>query len=118
VAVDRAATRLIEEWSDNGPHAVLVDAPEQRVTVRVVQEPSGDAPGAPLPGESGEFVVFTAPASGDTGRLRVSCEAVVTRVEHEVSLRRGSVRTVWLTAVSADGANDPITVEDAGASVS
>ena len=117
VSIDRVAARLVEEWSDAGPHAVFVDAPERRVTVRVVQEPAGDAPGAPLPGDSGELVVFTAPGAGDAGRKRVSCGAVVTRVEHEVSLRRGSVRTVTLAAVSADGAADPIAVEDAGASV-
>ena len=40
VSVDRFATRTAEERGDLGPHVVFVDAPEQRVSVRVRRRPA------------------------------------------------------------------------------
>lgn len=113
VTVDRKATREIIEWSDEGPHVVLADVAEQRVIIRVVQDVCAEDLGAPDVGVEGELVLHTAPASGDAGRKRVSASAVVLSVSHEVSLKRGAVRTVTLVAVSDDGASDPVTVESA-----
>lgn len=112
VVVDRAAQRLIEEWDDAGPYATLVDVPEQRVRVRVVQEVARDEVHVPRPGDLGTLVFYTAPAGSEAGRRKVSVLAVVIGVEHEVSRRRGALRTVTLAGVSATGAADPITVSD------
>ena len=38
VAIEREAARLALEWSDLGPHPVFADAPEQQLTIRIVQE--------------------------------------------------------------------------------
>lgn len=113
VIVDRSASREAVEWSDGGPHAVLADVPEQRVEIRIVQEVSRDDVDAPRPGEQGQMVFYTSPMSTDAARRKVSATAVVLEAGHELSLRRGALRTVRLIAVSADGSADPITVEDA-----
>lgn len=113
VVVDRQAKRAVTEWSDLGPQAVLVDAPEQLVTVRVVQRVARDDIGTPVPGESGELTFATAPAGGDTPRRRVVVQCVVTDVTHELSIKNGAVRTVKLIAVSSDGVADPVSVESA-----
>lgn len=114
VVIDRAAARAVKEWSDLGPHVVLADVPEQLVTLRVVQRVARDDVGTPVPGESGELVLHTAPAGSDTPRRRLTAGCVVTDVSHEVSLKNGAVRTIKLIAVSPDGPTDPITIEDAG----
>jgi hypothetical protein len=115
VAIDRLPQRLVEEWSDEGPFAVLVDVPEERTRIKVVQEILRDDLDAPRPGEQGTLSLCTSPAASDAGRRRLSASAVVLRVEHEVSVKTGAVRTVTLAAVSADGAADPVSVGDAGA---
>lgn len=113
VAVDRSAEREVVEWGDLGPYTIFADVPEQRVTVKVVQEVMRGGIEAPRPGEEGELVFFTSPAATEAGRQRVSVQAVVTDVEHELSLRGGAVRTVTLVGVSADGVTDPVTVTGA-----
>lgn len=113
VVVDRASRRSVVEWSDLGPHAVLADVPEQEVTVRVVQSLTRDAPDAPRPGDAGQLSFDTSPAGTDTGRRRVSAQAVVLGVRHELSVKGGATRTVTLVAVSPDGAADPVIVEAA-----
>jgi hypothetical protein len=113
VVIDRSAARLAEEWGDSGPYATFADVPEQRVRVRVVQELSGDDVGSPRPGDEGTLEFFTSPARSDGGRRRVSIACVVLGVEHEVSLKKGALRTVTLAAVSSDGAADPVVVSDA-----
>lgn len=113
VMIDRDSVRFVEEWSDAGPHAVLADAPEQRVTIRVVQEVTRDDLGSPRPGEAGALSLCTAPTGADAGRRKLTAQAVVRSVSHEVSLKRGAVRTITLVAVSADGAADPIAIADA-----
>ena len=114
IVVDRSAAGEIVEWSDMGPHVVLADVPEQRVEIRVVQNLSGARDGesvdAPSPGEMGELVFHTSPTAGAGGRKRIAVQAVVLRVEHELSLRRGAVRTVRFVAISSDGLADPLSV--------
>jgi len=113
VVVDRSAHRAVQDWSDLGAYAVLVDVPEQSVTVRVVQRVARDDIGLPVPGEMGELVFATSPAGGDTPRKRVRVQCVVLGVTHEISLKNGAVRTVKLAAVSGDGIVDPVVLEDA-----
>lgn len=112
VSIDRAAARIVEEWSDDGPHAVLADVPEQRTRIIVAQEPSADDIGVPRPGEQATLTLHTSPAGADAGRRVVSAAAVVLAVEHELSLRRGASRTITLAAVSTTGNADPISITE------
>jgi hypothetical protein len=111
VWIDRAAHRTVEDWSDLGPYAVLADVPEQKVRVTVVQEVSRDDVNVPRPGESGQLSFFTSPTASDAGRKKVSCQAVVLESRHDLSLKKGAVRTVVLAAVS-NGAADPVTIDE------
>ena len=113
VAIDRDASRLALEWSDMGPHPVMADAPEQRLTIRVVQEVSRDDLNSPRPGDLGTLTLFTSPTGADARRRKVTCSCVITGVSHDLSLSRGTQRRITLTALSPDGAADPITVADA-----
>ncbi len=113
VAIGRSAHRMLTEWSDEGPHAVLADVSEQRVRVEVAQELLGEDMDTPKPGETGTLTFTTAPASTDNPSRRVTMSAVVESVSYEVSLRRGSVRRVVFVATSSDGSVDPVTVDDA-----
>lgn len=113
VAVDRAAERVVLEWGDAGPHAVLADVPERRVTVRVVREPVREDDWGPELGEAEELVFYTSPAASRAGRKRVRATAVVTSVRHEIVRGQGARRVISLAAVSPDGSADPVTVEDA-----
>lgn len=113
IAVDRRAARLVEARGDRGPHAVLVDVPEQRVRVRVVQRFTRDEPTAPRPGEMALLRFTASPGGSDALRRRVSVMAVVLRVEHEIARGRGATRMIELAGVSVDGAADPVSVADA-----
>jgi hypothetical protein len=103
IAIDRSPHREVVEWSDLGPHAVLADVPEQRIQIKVLQELTRDDITIPHPGDAGELVFHTSPTSSDAGRKRISTQAVILRVEHEVSLKRGALRTITLIALSEDG---------------
>ena len=116
VVVDRAASRVVEEWTDFGPHAGLVDAAEIRTTVRVVRRLlSGDA-GAPVLGTLGELAFYTATGGSDAARRRVRVRCVLTSVKTElpgVDQARGqAMQTLSFIAASTDGATDPLVVED------
>ena len=112
VAVDREAHRHVQEWGDLGPHAVVVDVPEQRVRVRVVRNVGAGDIDVPRPGDAATLTLYTAPAGNELRRRRVSCAAVVLGVSHQLS-SAGATRTVTLIAVSSDGAADPVSVVDA-----
>jgi hypothetical protein len=111
VAIERKAARSFAEYAGTGPHVVLADVPEQRVEVTVVQELLGEDMDAPVPGWAGELSFETALNGSAAGRKRVSMQAVVLGVRYAASRKSGSVRTVELLAVSADGATDPVSVE-------
>jgi len=113
VTIDRRAARSVVEWSDLGAHAVFADVPEQRVEIRIVQELARGDLGGLAPGDAGVLRFHTAPTGGHAGRRRVEATVVVTGVGHELSRRRGAVRTIACVAVSADGASDPVSIEDA-----
>lgn len=113
VAIDRDGERVVREWGDFGPHAVLADVPEQSVGVRVVRRLARDDIDGPRPGDMGELVFFTSPSGADLGRRRVRATCVVTRVRHELGGREGATREVRFAAVSSDGAADPVSIEAA-----
>ncbi len=113
VTIDRAAHKTVEDFGDLGPFAVLVDVPEQRVRIGIVQEVGRDDVDSPRPGEAGTLTLYTSPTASDAGRRKVSCTAVVLNVSHELSTRKGAIRTVTLAAVSSDGAADPVQISDA-----
>ena len=127
VVIERSAVRTVEAWSDDGPHAVLVDVAEARVAVRIEQNiagqgvfggplasdgvPSRPQIGEPVPGEMGELIAEWAPSGADLGRRRMRMQAVVVQVSDSISAA-GSKRTLTLRGVSAEGAADPIVVEE------
>ncbi len=111
--IDRNPHKAIEEWSEAGPFATVADVPEQRIRITITQELTRDDISAPRPGDAATLTLYTAPALADSGRKKVSCAAVVLAVTHQLSLQKGSLRTIQLAAVSPDGAADPITISDA-----
>lgn len=115
VAIDRGATKTLTEWSDSGPHVVLVDVPEQKVTIRVERQLMRDGLEAPRPGDLGEVSFHASPMGSEAARVRVRAMCVVIGVTHELSARRGAVRTIEMIAVSTDGAADPVVVSAAEA---
>jgi len=110
LAVDRAAARTVLEWSDEGPHAVLADVPEVRVSVRVVRRLDGGDLAAPLPGQQATLSFHTAPAMSDAGRRSVTMTAVVLSVTHELAGQQGARQVIALVAVAATGGADPVIV--------
>jgi hypothetical protein len=113
IAIDRTSTRLAVSWTDNGPHPTFADAPEQQVDIKVVMDVESEDVDVPRPGELATLTFVTSPTASDASRRHVSMTAVVIGVSHELSLKRGAVRTVDLIAISTDGAADPISVTDA-----
>lgn len=116
VVVDRTPEKRVVEWSDLGPHPVLADVPERRSTVRIVQQLATGDLGGVSPGDEVALAFHTSPTAASTGRRRVSATIVVTGVSHELSRKRGAVRTIEGVAISPDGAADPITIDEGGAS--
>ncbi len=114
VAIDRATSRAVLEWSDSGPHPVLADSPEQKTTVTVTMDLQRDDLASPRPGDTGVLALDTSPTGADLPRRRYTMTCVVTDVSHELSLRKGAVRTIRLVALSPDGATDPISAIDLG----
>lgn len=113
VAIDREASRPLLDYTDRGPHPTFADAPEQTTRIKVVQELASEDLGSPRPGETALLELFTSPTATNRPRTRLTTSACVESVTHEVSLKRGTLRTITLVALSSDGALDPITTEGA-----
>jgi hypothetical protein len=113
VVIDRTPERAVIEGSDVGPHATFADVPEVRVRVKVVMDLAADALDAPRPGQLATLTFFAAPGAADAARVRVRATCVVLRVTHEVQAERAT-RTVDLVALSANGTDEPVTVDAAG----
>jgi hypothetical protein len=120
VVVERAATREIVEWSDDGRFPTFADVPEQRVDVRVVQELAAEDVSSPIPGEAGTLVFHTAPGAADASRRTATAWCVVLSVKYDLAgapsdfrAIRTPTREIRLTAVSTSGDTDPITVTEA-----
>lgn len=120
VAVDRAAARLIREWSDEGPHVRLIDAPEQLVSLTMQQELDADlstpftGTGAPGVGTLATLTIVTQPNASDGAKRKLTATAVLVGVSHKVGSRgdRGATRLFKFEAVATDGATDPVVVTD------
>lgn len=113
VTIDRAASRLIEEWGDEGPFAVLIDAPEVRTVIKVELVVSSADPPSPLPGSAGALTAEFGPSSGDLIRQRLTVQAVVVQSVHTIA-SDGIKRVVTLRAQSTDGGTDPVSIEPIG----
>jgi len=116
VAVDRVSRRTIVEWGDAGPHVAFADVARQEVTVRVVMALERGDLGAPALGAMGTLAFMTAPSGADLSRRRVSMQAVVTGVSHQIETgkRAAATRTVELVAVASAGNVDPVAITDGG----
>jgi hypothetical protein len=113
VAINRDTTRLALDHGDHGPHPTFADAPQQRTTIEVTMGLPRSDLHAPTPGDQGTLTLTTSPTSSDAERRKLTAPADVIKVEHKVSLTRGSTRTITLIALSSNGAADPITITDA-----
>ncbi len=112
ISVDRRATREVVEWSDAGPHVAFADCPEQRIDITVTMHLTGRAHfDAPRPGQGGDLAFFPAPGGSDGGRIRISTQAVVLGIAHDLAGKKGALRTIRLIAVSPNGALDPISID-------
>jgi len=120
VAIERTASRELEEWQDSGRYCVLADVPEERVRLKLVQEVDGHLLDGLKPGDEGTLVIEAARHGSDSGRVRVTVTGVVMDVRYAVPSRvsrpvggvsGGASRSVEVLAVSADGVTDPVVVE-------
>lgn len=111
VSVDRKATRFVEEHSDFGPHIVFADAPERRVTVRVVRRVGADGAGTFRPGDSGELAFEVGASASAAGGRRVSMQVVVQSIANRVDPKAGATQMIECVALSSDGAADPVSDE-------
>lgn len=109
VVVNRAASRLVVEHADLGPHAAFVDAPERRTQVVVRRRVHQDEPSPAKPGDSVTLAFSLAESAAPVRLRRFSVAAVVASVTHDATPSRAVLQTVTLVAWSADGVNDPIT---------
>jgi hypothetical protein len=118
VAIDRRSGPLAEERTDNGPHLVFADAPEQRITIAITRTLTRDEPTLVRPGDMGELRLTAAPSASDARRRTIVATVVVVSVEHDLLNRAGATvarQRLALLALSPDGHTDPIaeTVSDA-----
>ena len=109
IMIDRATTRRIIEWNDDGPHPVFVDCPEQRITITVVQELAQGDLSAPVPGTSATLSFAAALNRSGAGWSRVSVPAVLVGVTHD-SKPRGFIRSLSFIALSPRGDADPVSI--------
>jgi hypothetical protein len=111
VSIDRRARRTVLEWSDNGPQAVMGDAPERVVEIRVSREVTRDDALSLEPGTEVEVVLHASVTSSQSGLRRVRVErAMVEGVRYQVG-GRGATQTIELVALSSDGSEDPVEVD-------
>jgi hypothetical protein len=130
VRVDRHARKVVTEWDDAGPHAVLCDVVQQeaRVVVRavVVGAEGGGLDGVESAwqlGRQGELRVALRPNASDAGQRWVKASrAVLVGVRHELAREGGrsetsagsgavGVRELEFVCVGQTGAEDPVEVE-------
>jgi hypothetical protein len=109
VAVSRIAVRAVSEYSEEGPHCVFADAPEQRTRVTVITPLGGDDSNPPTMASSGVLEVRLARSPATVSRKEIRMLAVVTQVSYRAT-SAGADRTVEFEALSADGRTDPVTI--------
>ncbi len=115
VTIDREFSRLVQEWSDLGPHQVLAEAVELRTTIRVIQRLADTDLLSLRPGESGPLVMGVGLSVSDAARRHLVGTAVVLSVKHEVSIGVGkpATRTTEFVMISDDGAAEPLVEQPA-----
>ncbi len=111
LAIDRVATKVVREWSEQGPYPTLVDVPEHLVRVRVVQNFDQTELTSPRPGDLGQLRAELA-RGGDEGRRVVRIDAVVESITHEIGPKQ-ALRTITLIAQSSSGTTDPVQITSA-----
>lgn len=108
VAVDRTARRSAEEWTDFGPHVGFADVPEQRVSISITRRVLETETTGPKPGEQHALSFRTSASASGASVRQVSAMVVVRAVEHAVASSGRATQRIQATAVSSDGAADPI----------
>lgn len=109
IAVDRAARRLAEEWTDLGPHAGFADVPEQRVMVSLARRILESEAASPKPGEAHTLTFRAGASASAAGVWAYSIPVVVVSVEHSMAASGGAMQRLRAVAVSPDGLADPVT---------
>lgn len=109
IAIDRAARRTAEEWTDLGAFASFADVPEQRAAITIARRITETETTAPKPGDSLTLSFRAAPSASAAQNRAVSATIVITAVEHAISSRGIATQQLRAVAVSATGAADPIT---------
>lgn len=113
VSIDRAAEKAVLEWSDEGPHAVYGDVPEERMTIRVTRLVSVSEIDTPGPGALGELEFFTSIGTSDARRRRVRALGVIERVTYQFVQKSGATQVISMLAISQAGDASPLTIEPA-----
>lgn len=111
IVVERSAHRIIEEWADGGAHAVFVDVPQQRTSVKLVRRLAPGEQPEPrfVPGLSGVLGFFDGPGGSDASLTEVNIRCVLTGVRYETFAEpTRQVLTMLAVAESADA--DPVVV--------
>lgn len=117
VAVERSATKLIEDHDEIGPFVTFVDVPQQRTRLKIVQSLSGgDLPGN-LCGDSGLLEVWTSPNASQASRLKLAATAMIIDVRYEIG-RKGAVgpaavRIITFSVIASTGKIEPLVFTDA-----
>lgn len=108
VAVDRAARRTAEEWTDVGPHLGFADVPEQRVSVSISRQILETETTGPRPGEAHALTFRTSAGSSAAAVRSVSMTVVVRSVEYVIGKSGRATQMIRGVAVSSDGVVDPV----------
>lgn len=112
IVVERSAHKTIEEWTDTGPHAVLVDVPEQRVSVKLVRRlDTGERPDRAefVPGVAGLLGFFLAGHGSDASPVEVNINCVLTGMRYD-AWDEPTRQVLTFIAYSEAAAQDPVIV--------
>lgn len=112
IVVERSAHKTIEEWTDGGPHAVFVDVPEQRVSVKLVRRlDTGESPDRVefIPGKDGLLGFFLAGHGGDASPIEVNITCVLTGVRYD-AWDEPTRQVLTFVAYSESATQDPVNV--------
>jgi hypothetical protein len=113
LVVAREATRLVREWSDDGPHPTFVDVAEFETRLRVVTEVGSGQIEAPRVGEFATVAWQASQSGADSGRVACQLDGVVTSVTYQASKGRWR-RVVEVLGQSPTGQADPLTRKGQG----
>ena len=119
LTIDRQSARLVEEWSDLGPHAAFADAPERRTIIRLTRRPRTSEPDlidALVLGRLGTITATVGRSAGAADARRLAAFCMLTSVRSDLSAPAASrdpeaTQTLTFLAISPDGGpTDPITI--------